>query len=511
MLKKLLAKLKKHPLAYGGVILVLIVIIAISIFGGGDESEQTMIATRGEFLSEVSASGKVIAAQSSNLGFDQSGRVAGVYAQVGDTVLRGSTLASIENGTIRADITQKQANLEKERANLVSLKRGTRPEQLALTQQKYSDASSALSISMKDAYLKTENAILSQADTIFEHGNGANPRITIATQNDTEEKSIQSERIIVGEKLSAWNEQLKLLPASPTASAINTVRAAGTDAMSYTRSFLDRLGGIASRLSVAGSGMTQSEIDLIRTTINAAGQAASTAVSAEQASYASWTVASNNLSLEKSGSTPEDIAAQEAQVKAAEADLISAEAQLRKTLVIAPFDGIVTKMDVKIGEISSPSVSSIAMIGSGLYEIESYIPEVNIARLSVNNPATITLDAYGSDIEFPATVIAIDPAETIRDGVSTYKTRLQFAENDPRIKPGMTANIRITTEKKAGAIVIPRSIIAEKNGQKTVRIKVGDEIREVSVQTGSMTPLGQIEITSGISEGDIIVLPALIP
>ncbi|MEN9913243.1 MAG: hypothetical protein RLY66_651 [Candidatus Parcubacteria bacterium] len=510
MLKKLTHTLKKHPLLYGGITLAIIIILIIIAVGGGNTSEETMTISRGQFLNEVSASGKVIAAQSSNLGFDQSGRVSGVYAKVGDSVKTGTILASIENGSIRAEITQKQAALAREQAKLAAIRRGTRTEQLALTEQKYIDASSALVIAMRNTYLETESAILSDIDTLFENGNSVNPSIDIRTDDAQEERSIEAERLKTSEKLAAWKTALAPLTAQSDSKAITSARMLGTDALSYTRTFIDHMGRIANNISPGNSGLSQSAIDEIRSTVNTAGQAVSTASSAEQTSYSSWATASNNLVLDKSGSATEDITAQESQVKASEADLANAQAQLRKTLVIAPFDGIVTKMDAKIGEISSPSVSDIAMIGVGLFEIESYIPEVSIARLFVDNPASITLDAYGSDISFDATVIAIDPAETVRDGVSTYKTTLRFADADPRIKPGMTANIRITAERKADVIIIPKSVITEKNGSKTVLVKVGESSQEVTVTTGSMTALGQIEILSGLSEGDVIILPALV-
>ncbi|MBP6858831.1 MAG: efflux RND transporter periplasmic adaptor subunit [Candidatus Pacebacteria bacterium] len=509
MFKKITHTLKQRPLLFGGIGLAIIIVLGVIALGGGDAAEETMIVRRGQFLNEVSASGKVIAAQSSNLGFDQSGRVSGIYAKVGDSVKTGATLASIENGAVRADITQKQAALAREQAKLAALRRGTRTEQLVITEQKYTDASSALVIALRDAYLKTEDAILSDIDTLFNNGGSVNPDIDIRTEDQKEERSIGADRFVVTEKLFKWKDALAPLTTLSDAPRISSARSVGIDALTTTQQFIARMSVIANNITTGNSGLSVSEIDSIRSTINTAGQSVSAAASAEQTAYASWTIASNNLSLEKSGSAVEDITAQEAQVKAAEADLANAQAQLRKTLVIAPFDGIVTKMDVKIGEISSPTVSDIAMIGVGLFEIESFIPEVSIARLSVGNPASITLDAYGSDVSFDATVIAVDPAETVRDGVSTYKTTLRFADADPRIKPGMTANIRITAESKSDVITVPKSVITDTNGTKTVRIKVGDSIEEVIVSTGSMTALGQIEIISGLSEGDVIILPPL--
>lgn len=507
---KFIRVIRKKPIISGIVIVVIVVLISIIISSTNGAEQQTMVIHRADFVNEISVSGKVIAAETAELGFDQSGRVSSIKAQVGDNVKAGHVIASIENAGTYAEISQKEAALEREMAKLAALNRGTRTEELAVYEQTYADTSSALVIAMRDAYLQTENAIVGKVDTLFTNGNLSNPEINIRTQSYNEKRSIENERLIVGEKIQKWKSELgKLTPTSPS-ETILSVRTVGNDAISSTKTFIDHLLYITGNLSPANSGIVQSEIDTYRSTINSAGQQAATAASAEQAAYSAWTSASSSLRLRKSGSTAEDLAAQVAQVKSAEADLNNARAQFRKTVIVAPFDGIITKMDLKIGEISSPNSSKIAIMSPGVFEIESYIPEINIARVKINDPAVVTLDAYGSAIDFAATVIAIDPAETLRDGVSTYKTRLRFTENDPRIKSGMTANIRIVAEKKAAAITVPQSIITERNGRKFVQIIFGGKVSDIEVTTGSVTGLGQTEIISGLNEGDEVILPSLV-
>ncbi len=505
----IITTIKKKPILSGIILLIIIVIIGMIIFSGNSSNQETLTVQRSEFVSEVSASGKVVPAQSAELGFDQSGRVAGIYAKVGDTVTTGSIIANIENASVRADIAQKQANLEKEQAKLASIQKGTRPEEIVIYEQKYTDASSALVIAMRNAYLKTEDSVLNDIDTLFTNGNSVNPTININTQSDNEKRAVESNRLILGEKLRGWRLELNGLPSKSNADEIRKVRLTGNDAVSLAKNLIDKLTVITGNMAPGNSGISQSSIDAYRSTVNTAGQQITTAASTEQDSYATWSSANNSLLLEKSGSTLEDIAAQAAQVKSAEADLTNARAQLNKTLISAPFNGIVTKVDLKIGEIASPSASEISMMSIGAFEVESYIPEINIARIKLNNPAVITLDAYGSSSIFNASIISIDPAETLRDGVSTYKIRLRFSENDERIKSGMTANIRITSEKKANVITIPQSVIIERDGKKFVQIKTSNLINEVEITTGSSTGLGKIEIVTGLSDGDVIVAPPL--
>jgi HlyD family secretion protein len=146
------------------------------------------------------------------------------------------------------------------------------------------------------------------------------------------------------------------------------------------------------------------------------------------------------------------------------------------------------------------------MMSADAFQIESYVPEVNIAQIKLDNDAQVTLDAYGPSVNFVATVISIDPAETIKDGVSTYKIKLKFKENDDRIKSGMTANVSIATFVKQNVISVPGGVIFEKNGKNFVQIKNDDKITDREVVLGAVSSLGRTEIVSGLMDGDLILL-----
>jgi HlyD family secretion protein len=508
-IRKIRTHFAKRPFIYGALVVIIIIVVGYTLFGNSTVPEQTLTVTRSEFLNQISVSGKVVASQSAELGFDQSGRISAIYKKVGDAVTAGTIIASIDNATLRAEIAQKQAALDKENAKLVSLQKGTRPEELAISEQSYVDATRSLMIAMNNAYIKTENSLLNEADILFENGNSVNPTLVILDPSDTKTKKINADRLAVTLKMNAWKQAIESRPTILTKNTVDMLQSISIETMQQAQTLLSTLNTEIIDLGIGSSGLTQTEIDTYRTTINTASQNVSATLSAEQTAYATWTSAYRSYALDKSGSTPEDIAAQSAAVKSAEADLLSARAQLAKSMVTAPFDGIITKLDIKIGEIVSPNTPEITLMTTGAFEIESYIPEINIAYIKLGDMADISLDAYGENVVFKASITAIDPAETVRDGVSTYKTRLRFSESDPRIKSGMTANIKVTTEKKSDVIVIPHSIITEKDGNSYVTLRVGDIHSQVLVTKGSVSVLGQVEITSGLNEGDIVVLPAL--
>jgi HlyD family secretion protein len=163
-------------------------------------------------------------------------------------------------------------------------------------------------------------------------------------------------------------------------------------------------------------------------------------------------------------------------------------------------------VDAEVGKIVSPNTPEVSMISSGVLQIETYIPEVSIVNVAVGQNAAVTLDAYGADVGFAANVVAIDPAETVKSGVSTYKTTLQFTAADQRIRPGMTANVSIETGLIPQAIAIPQGAVYERGGVHYVQVAVGKKTEERAVTLGSNSAVGSIVISSGLSEGDTLIL-----
>jgi RND family efflux transporter MFP subunit len=256
----------------------------------------------------------------------------------------------------------------------------------------------------------------------------------------------------------------------------------------------------------------------------------STAESQESTAKNTLASARDQLALKQAGSTPEQIKGQEAQVRQAQANITSQkamiaqasanaqsiQARIDKATLKAPLNGVVTKQDAKVGEIVSPNAVVVSLISEAKYQIEADVAEVDIAKIKVGNESRVTLDAYGSTVAFPAKVTKIDPAETIVEGVPTYKTTLEFMENDPRIRSGMTANLDIVTDQRKGVLVIPQRAVIANNSDRTVRILVMepdpkdasdkiDVMKEVPVTVGIRGTDGNVEILSGLMEGDKVV------
>ena len=510
------AYLSAKTLVIGAAVLV-VVAGGVLFFGGASKgTEKTLVIQRQDFVQEVSLSGKVIAAQDVNLGFSQGGRISRVYVRVGDVVSAGRVLVETENGDLRATVLQKKAALEREKATLASLEAGTRGEEIAVAEAEvrsnetaFLQTKSAIIDEIKDAYTTSDNVVHNKIDQFFSNPRSTSPQLVPFITDSGLKNSLENERVLIEALLAAWQkETIDLTTASDLSLAVSR---AG-DNLAKVSALLSKANA-ALNTAIPSQSVTQATIDgyianiaTARTTVNTSSSALTAATTAWKNAADALEVSKKNLELKRAPATPSDINAQLADVKAAEADIARAEADLARTLIVSPFAGTITALDAEAGQIVASNGAAVSMIGNGTFQIESFVPEVNIVLLEIRDTAVITLDAYGESETFAARIISIDPAETVRDGVSTYRVLLQFDAADERIRAGMTANVRIKTEEKSNVLAIPQGLVAERGGKKYVTIVSGEGTAEREVTTGAVSSLGDIEILSGLNEGDAVVL-----
>jgi RND family efflux transporter MFP subunit len=262
------------------------------------------------------------------------------------------------------------------------------------------------------------------------------------------------------------------------------------------------------------------------TSVRLAGeQKLAAAQSKADTSQEAWLVAKAQLENIKSPARSQDISLYQAQVKQAEAVLALARKQIEDSLIKAPIDGTVVKIDYKVGEQATAAKSAIAILGENNFEIEVDISEADIAKVKKDNLAEVTLDALGDEVKFFGKVYSIEPAETVIQDIIYYKVKVQFAfwqngldmesgnletefmEKDEEklayIKPGMTANVIITTASRENVLIMPsRAVIEKNNGERYVRILVDKRVVEEPVKIGLRGDGGMVEVLSGVKEGD---------
>jgi RND family efflux transporter MFP subunit len=465
--------------------IIVLIIIGVSgyfLFFHHSPKYQFVTVAKGSISESVSITGNTTPTQSVSLSFGSSGIISKVYSDLGEQVTAGQVLAELNLNDLAAGLHLAQANVDQQQAKLQALKSGTQP----------TDASATFITAVRNVYLQTENAVFHYADTLFANAASVNPIIKIRTQDQNEEESVNAERLVVGEKLKKWKTAIANLSASSNSETINSAGLIGKDAILSVNNFLDHLGSIAGNLNPSNSGLSQSEIDADRATINNAAQTVSAGGETQQSAYDAWT------------SAPQNIVAQEAAVEAAQASVESAQAKIDNAQITAPISGTVTQFDAKVGQLASLSTPLVSIISNAGYEVDAGVSETDIGKILIKNIVSMTLDAFPNET-FTGSVFYIAPAETNTQGVINYQIKISFDKPDQRLKSGLTANIDIQTKRKDNVLILPQYAILQNDQGTYVETLENNVVKQNPVMLGISDQKGNVEIISGVTEGEQVL------
>lgn len=431
----------------------------------------------------VTVGGTVVAQEEVDLSFETSGRVASVSKQSGDRVSQGAVIASLDTGTLSANVNKAQADLDAEIAKLNEYKT---QEGSGLTE--VDSKKTQLIRELQNAYTVAEDAIKNKSDQFFDEPQSRFPEMYPLFDGYELRQEINEERYQIGLVLKSWQTWASSIDKGNYDSRIDDTR----DNIARVQEYLNLISPVVSRFEPRGD-HTQEDIDKYKTDMTAA------------RTNLNNVLADITDAEEALRSTTSQIPYQEARVKSARAVVQNYQAELNKAIIRAPFNGLVTRQDAKVGMSAMSDQSLVSMISDSNYGIDTYVPEVYISQIKVGNKAKVVLSSYGSTVEFDATVSHIDPAASLRDGVATYKVELVFDNNDERIKSGMTADVEIMTETVNPAFWVPARAVTDQGGATYVKVQSGDVVELRKVEPGERTA-EEVEIKSGLIVGDILVL-----
>lgn len=510
--KNLRLESKLVPLA---IISLIAIIIAVPILKRKNHGDNVAEVKRGSIVQWVIVTGKAKPAEVIDLAFEKSGRVSSVNFKVSDKVKPGEILVKLETSELEANLLEAEANRETQEAKLDEIKKGSRPEEIEIQEARLTNTKSNLEDSRKnlvdkitDAYVKADDATRNKTDQLFSNPESASPQLTFPVANTEAKSKIEWGRFMVGKSLNAWLISTANLD-SESDLAENTKTA--KDNLSLVKTLLENA-GVALSSASPSQNLNQSTLDGYKSDISNARINVSTAINnltaAEEklkTAESNVSIAEKELALKKSGSTPEQIKYQEAQVKQAKAKVLAVQAQIAKNILRSPILGLVTRQNAKPGEIVAPNTNLVSIISESNLEVEANISEINIENINIGNPVKITFDAFPEET-FVGQISQIDPAETVIDGVVNFKTKIIVLNSSPKLKSGLTANLEIETLRKDTVLISPKSAIIEEGGQTFVNKLTGGKIEKTLVVVGIKSRDGSVEILSGLNEGDAVII-----
>lgn len=198
------------------------------------------------------------------------------------------------------------------------------------------------------------------------------------------------------------------------------------------------------------------------------------------------------------------------QVEVYQASVEVIEASLERTMLIAPFDGIIAEIEGELGEYVTPSPVGVAtkptvdLIDSSCIYISAPIDEIDAPEVVSGMTARITMDAFGNQ-EFPATVRRVAPyVLDLEKQARTVEIEAVFDNPDQALLPGYSADIEVIIDRVENTLSIPTQTIMRDNFVyviDTETMTLTKKQIEVGIGNWQYT-----EVTNGLSEDDQVVL-----
>jgi len=190
-----------------------------------------------------------------------------------------------------------------------------------------------------------------------------------------------------------------------------------------------------------------------------------------------------------------------AQWRLDEATLRLTEAQLAKTVIRAPFSGLLGLHRISIGEYLQPGEAIVTLDNLDPIKVDFRVPEVFAYQLKVGQKIQMNVDAVPGR-SFAGQVYAIDPQIDINGRSVLLRAKVEQREGP--LRPGMFARVTLVLEERPQALMIPEEALIPKGEQQTVFKVVEGKVVPAVVKTGLRTR-GQVEIVQGLEAGDTVI------
>jgi RND family efflux transporter MFP subunit len=187
----------------------------------------------------------------------------------------------------------------------------------------------------------------------------------------------------------------------------------------------------------------------------------------------------------------------------AEARVASTERQLKKTEVRAPFAGIVSERRVNVGDDVTPGTALFTVVDLGSLRLDASVPSEQLSQLKVGSPVEFSVDGFKGKL-FSGKISRINP--TVDPATRQIRITVTVPNDAGRLAAGLFAQGRVAASSETG-VAVPFAALDERGIEPVVYRLRGGKVERVPVKLGVRDELAErIEITSGVSAGDTLLL-----
>lgn len=331
----------------------------------------------------VTAKGAVIPVRYANIAFSTGGTLAQLRVKEGDAVKAGDMLAQLDNKDLELSVKAAQDGLTRAQSTLAQSKVPASPEEIASAQAGYDSVVAAL--------------------------------------NRAQQGPTPEERAILVANLAKAKAAVDLAQAA-----------------------YDRAGGASNPYA----GMLPTSLQLQSATLDyqiaqanydKATKLDSTAIAQAQATVAQAKAA---LDLKKKGPRAEDVAVAQAGVQQAQTGLEQAQAALAKAKLVAPFDGIITDLNTRAGQVVQPGSPVITLADLSQLRVETTdMDEFGAARVKIGQSVSISVNAFNDKVLAGKVETVSLQSVMLATGDTSYVVKVALDKQDPDLRWGMTVKV----------------------------------------------------------------------
>jgi macrolide-specific efflux system membrane fusion protein len=263
------------------------------------------------------------------------------------------------------------------------------------------------------------------------------------------------------------------------------------------------------------------------------------ALLAAKADLASARASLSDAEDDADGSDSSDarIAALSAQVDVAASQVETAEEDRAGATLTAPVAGLVTTVDLEVGDAvsngssgssgssssgmggastgstgstgSSTSTAQFVIIGTDAWQVSVTVDETDVALVAVGDQAELTSDDFSGTVY--GTVGEVGLLSTSSSGVAAYPVTIDVTGSPEGLHDGASADVEIIYERRTDVLTVPASAVTTEDGQSVVTQAGADGEQVTTPVTTGETSGTLVEITEGLAEGDEVLVTTFTP
>lgn len=427
-------------------------------------TQNTATVKKGDIQTLVSGSGSIYFKNDSKLYSKVNGTVTEVNFKEGDKVKKGDVIYELDSTDAESSIENNQNNLTQ---NEISAESSDESVNNLTIRAPFSGQVSNITVGVGDS-LQNNGTILTVTDT-----SKLKVELTYNAGDIGKIRTGQTAEVYISSLMQSVKGTVTYVSDEPSASAsgakLYTVEiqvsnpGASLDGMTASAEISTSKGTVSSTNSAALSYITK------RAVVSKTGGTVSALYVKENQKVTSGQV----LAVMDN---PDVIRAKETsdlKLQSAQNQITSSQKQLNNYKIVAPFDGVITKLSNKIGDTVTPGTEVAEVSDPTVMEFDIPVDELDISKISAGQKVNITADALTETSTAPIAgeVEKIAVQGTYTSGVTTFPVTIKIDGSLDKLKGGMNANANIIVSNKQNILYVPIEAITTVNGKSYVRVK----------------------------------------